>query len=99
MARPTSRCSIRAVNFHSPLHPLWEADRYSHLLTISLRQTVPPIHILGTVELPVNIGGHDSVIKMLVTPDVREPMLSFAWLKENHVCWDFTRNALYVHGR
>jgi len=58
-----------------------------------------PIHILGTVELPVNIGGHDLVIKMLVTPDVREPMLSFAWLKENLVCWDFTRNALYVHGR
>ena len=35
-----------------------------------------PIHILGTVELPVNIGGRDSVIKMLVTLDVREPMLS-----------------------
>ena len=39
------------------------------------------------------------VVKMLVTPDVREPMLSFAWLSENQVCWDFTRNALYMHGR
>ena len=39
------------------------------------------------------------VVKILVTPDVREPMLSFAWLSEIQVCWDFTRNALYMHGR
>jgi len=58
-----------------------------------------PIHVLETVELPVTIAGHNAVVKMLVTPDVREPMLSFAWLSENQVCWDFTRNALYMHGR
>ena len=58
-----------------------------------------PIHVRGTVELPVTIAGHNSVVKMLVTPDVREPMLSFSWLSENQVCWDFTRNALYMHGR
>jgi len=58
-----------------------------------------PIHVRGTVELPVTIAGCNSVVKMLVTPDVREPMLSFAWLSENKVCWDFTRNALFMHGR
>jgi len=58
-----------------------------------------PIHVLGTVELPVTTAGHNTVVIMLVTPDVREPMLSFAWLSENQVCWDFTRNALYMHGR
>jgi len=58
-----------------------------------------PIHVQVTVELPVTITGCNSVVKMLVTPDVREPMLSFAWLTENKVCWDFSRNALFMHGR
>jgi len=58
-----------------------------------------PIHVHGTVEIPVTVDGCSSVVKWLVTPDVREPMLSFAWLSENQVCWDFTRNALYMHGR
>ena len=35
---------------------------------------------------------------MFVTPDIREPMLSFGWLQENQVCWDFTNNALFMHG-
>jgi len=56
------------------------------------------IHVHGTVELPVTIGGHHSVVKMLVTSDIREPTFSFAWLSENKVCWDFTHNALFMHG-
>jgi len=56
------------------------------------------LRILGTVELPVTIGGHNSVIRMFVTPDIRKPMLSFGWLQENQVCWDFTSNALFMHG-
>jgi len=56
------------------------------------------MHILGTVKLPVTIGEHNSVIKMFVTPDIREPMLSFGWLQENQVCSNFTSNALFMHG-